>query len=83
MFNKAKMNMDHTKITFTLTTEYIELYKLLKLEGLVSSGAEAKMLIADGHVRVNNETELRKRKKIIIGDIIEFDAQTISVHSPA
>jgi ribosome-associated protein len=77
------MNMDHTKITFTLTTEYIELYKLLKLEGLVSSGAEAKMLIADGHVRVNNETELRKRKKIIIGDIIEFDAQTISVHSPA
>ncbi len=55
-----------------ITSEPVELYKILKFEGIVSSGAEAKAVIADGLVLVNNEVETRKRKKIISGDIIEF-----------
>jgi ribosome-associated protein len=55
-----------------ITSEPVELYKILKFEGIVSSGAEAKAVIADGQVLVNNEIETRKRKKIISGDIIEF-----------
>jgi len=56
---------------FELKDEYIELYKLLKVLDLVDSGAEAKMIIADGHLRRNAELETRKRAKIYSGDTIE------------
>ncbi len=62
-----------------ISTEPVELYKILKFEGIVSSGAEAKSVIADGQVLVNNEIEIRKRKKIISGDIIEFDGMKMQV----
>jgi ribosome-associated protein len=64
---------------FKLTDDYIELYKLIKVLDLVDSGAEAKILIAEGHVRRNGETELRKRAKIVSGDIIEIAEVTIKV----
>jgi len=56
---------------YILNDEYIELYKLLKVLDLVDSGAEAKFIVAEGHVRRNGEFELRKRAKIRRGDIIE------------
>lgn len=64
---------------FKLTDDYIELYKLIKVLDLVDSGAEAKILIAEGHVRRNGEVELRKRAKIIAGDIIEIAEVSIKV----
>jgi|TARA_B110000240_G_C13445044_1_gene429920 ribosome-associated protein len=63
-----------------ITTEPVELYKILKFEGLVSSGAEAKSVIADGQVIVNGEVETRKRKKIVAGDIIEFADEKMQIH---
>lgn len=66
-----------------ITREPVELYKILKFEGLVGSGGEAKMVIADGLVMVNGEFETQKRKKIVSGDIIEFDGETIRILSPA
>ena len=57
----------------------IELYKILKLEGLVQSGGEAKHVIADGLVTVNGEVETRKRKKILSGDRIEFAGTKIKI----
>lgn len=57
----------------------IELYKLLKFEGLASSGGEAKMLIADGQVRLNGELETQKRKKIVAGDVVEFANQKLHI----
>jgi len=56
-----------------ITREPVELYKILKFESLVASGGEAKFVIAEGLVRVNGELETRKRKKIVTGDIIEFN----------
>ncbi len=56
-----------------------ELNKILKFEGLASSGAEAKMFIADGQVMVNNEIEKRKRRKIVSGDIINFADQILNI----
>jgi len=56
---------------FELKDEYIELFKLLKVLDLVDSGAQAKMLVSDGYVKRNDEVELRKRAKIISGDIIK------------
>jgi ribosome-associated protein len=62
-----------------ITSEPVELYKILKFEGMVASGGEAKQVIADRYVRVNGQVETRKRKKIISGDTIEFADQVILV----
>jgi len=53
---------------FELKDDYIELFKLIKVLDLVDSGAQAKMIIADGYVERNGEVELRKRAKIVSGD---------------
>ena len=58
-----------------VNTVPVELYKILKFEGLVGSGAEAKAVVADGLVRVNDVVEIQKRKKIVAGDIVEFNGQ--------
>ena len=58
-----------------INREPVELYKILKFEGLVSTGGEAKMVIAEGMVAVNGDIETRKRKKMVAGDVIEFAEQ--------
>lgn len=50
--------------------EPVELYKVLKFEGLASSGGEAKQWIAAGQIEVNGEVETRKRRKLVHGDQI-------------
>lgn len=62
-----------------ITQEPVELYKILKFEGLAASGAEAKSAVADGLVRVNGKVEVRKRKKIVAGDTIEFGDDQIKI----
>lgn len=62
-----------------ITKEPTELYKILKFEGLTSSGAEAKLVIAEGLVSVNDEVEMRKRRKIVGGDRIEFGESQLSI----
>ncbi len=59
--------------------EPIELYKILKFEDMVSSGGEAKSVIAEGKVLVNGKVETRKRKKIVSGDIVEFGKEKIRI----
>lgn len=59
--------------------DYIELNKLLKLEQLVQSGGHAKLVINDGLVKVNGEVEFRKRRKLIKGDLVEFEGEKIQV----
>lgn len=71
--------MTQTTISVILTQSPTELYKILKFEGLSSSGAEAKIAIADGLVKVNGTVELQKRKKIVNGDVVEFAGTTINV----
>lgn len=66
-------------MTFTLTDDYIELYKLLKILDLVDTGGQAKMLIEEGHVFRNGEQELRKRAKIVRGDKITIADVTIDI----
>lgn len=58
-----------------INKEPVELFKVLKFEGLVASGGEAKMVIAEGMVFVNSEVETRKRKKMVAGDKIQFADQ--------
>ncbi len=61
----------------TLNQEPVELYKILKFEGLVPSGGMAKLAIESGHVMVNGEVETRKRKKMVAGDVIEFNNELV------
>ena len=55
-------------IEFPLRGDHIALDALLKATGLVASGGNAKMLIANGDVRVNGETETRRGRKLREGD---------------
>ena len=63
----------------SISTPFIELYKLLKRENLVASGGEAKFVISEGMVQVNGRTETRKRNKIVIGDTVTFNDVTLEV----
>jgi ribosome-associated protein len=62
-----------------LSKQPVELFKILKFEGMAGSGGEAKMLIADGQVEVNGAMELRKRKQIVADDVIEFGGEKFVV----
>ena len=62
-----------------ITSEPVELHKILKFEGMVGSGGQAKQVISEGLVLVNDKVETRKRKKIVAGDTIEFDQEKIRI----
>lgn len=64
---------------FELKGDYIELIKLLKVTGLCQTGGEAKGVVSEGMVRVDGEVETRKKKKIISGQVVEFEGQKIKV----
>jgi ribosome-associated protein len=66
-------------ITIEINREPVELYKILKFEGLVGTGGEAKIVIDQGLVKVNGQVELRRRNKIKSGDVIEFNEVTYTV----
>lgn len=57
----------------TINTEFIKLDAFLKWSGAVGLGSEAKMLIQNGEVKVNGEVALQRGKKLIKGDVVEFD----------
>jgi ribosome-associated protein len=62
-----------------IDTEFIKLDSFLKAEGLAASGGEAKMLITDGMVRVNGETEIRRGRKLYPGDRVELEGNAYTV----
>ncbi|RRJ82918.1 RNA-binding S4 domain-containing protein [Aestuariirhabdus litorea] len=61
--------------TIIINREPVELFKILKFEGMVASGADAKGAVAEGQVRVNGEVETRKRRKMMAGDLLEFHGE--------
>lgn len=65
--------------TVDITREPVELYKILKFEGLASSGAEAKLCVDDGLVTVNGDVETRRRRKIMSGDVIVFNGNELQI----
>ncbi|MFG6099564.1 RNA-binding S4 domain-containing protein [Leptothoe sp. ISB3NOV94-8A] len=64
-----------------MSEHVIKLSQFLKLNDLVQSGGEAKHLIQAGHVRVNDEVELRRGRKLWAGDRVTFANQTYDVIS--
>lgn len=58
-----------------VSSQPIELYKVLKMANVVNGGGEAKHFIGEGYVAVNGELETRKRRKMYDGDFLEFDGE--------
>lgn len=67
------------KIDFPLRGDHITLDALLKASGIVSSGGAAKVLIADGGVRVNGQAETRRGRKLRAGDEVAVGEQRVRI----
>lgn len=66
--------------TFSLEgREHVALHNLLKFLGWCDSGGEAKQVIADGEVTVDDQIELRKRCKILAGQQVKFAKHSVTV----
>ena len=65
--------------TITITTEYIKLQDLLKFANLVSTGGEAKVVIAEGEVAVNGVVCTQRGKKLRPGDVAAYRGQELTV----
>ena len=63
------------ELEFELKTEYIDLLQLLKATDIAMSGGEAKMFVEDELITVNGKLELRKRRKLRLGDVVVIDDQ--------
>ena len=62
-----------------LRDEYIKLGQALKAANLVESGVDAKFVIQDGLVKVNGEVSYQRGKKLVAGDVVEFDGEKIII----
>lgn len=62
-----------------LREDFIKLGQALKAAGLVESGVDAKYVIQDGLVKVNGKVEIQRGKKLISGDIVDFEGETIRI----
>lgn len=62
-----------------IQTDYIQLAQALKLADLAQTGGEAKVIIQDGLVEVNNEVDTRRGRKLRHGDTFCFDDVTVEV----
>ena len=62
-----------------LRDEFIKLGQALKAAGLVGSGVDAKLVIQDGLVKVNGETEVQRGKKLYDGYMVTFEGETIRI----
>jgi ribosome-associated protein len=59
--------------------EALRLDQFLKLRGIADTGGQAKLLIQSGEVQVNGEVETRRRRKLVVGDVVELEG---IVYSP-
>ena len=67
------------KINIRQEEEFIKLGQALKKAGVVGSGVDAKMVILDGLVKVNGQTELQRGKKLHDGDVVSYNGETIQI----
>ena len=65
--------------TIHLRDDFIKLGQALKAAGLAESGVDAKFVVQDGLVKVNGQVETRRGRKLIAGDIVEYNGNTIKI----
>ena len=67
------------EITIRNGDEFIKLGQAIKAAGFVESGVEAKIVIQDGLVKVNGEVETQRGKKLVGGEIVEFEGNKLLI----
>ncbi|MCB2294573.1 RNA-binding S4 domain-containing protein [Clostridium algoriphilum] len=60
-------------------TGIIKLDAFLKWAGIASLGSEAKFYIKNEEIKLNGEVETQRGKKLVKGDIIEFNGETYKI----
>ncbi len=66
-------------MTQDTSAKYIELNTFLKIFLKIPTGGQAKVLIREGKVKVNDQIETRNKRKLHAGDIIELENQKIEL----
>jgi ribosome-associated protein len=61
----------------------MKLDQFLKYQGIVATGGQAKLLIQEGLVTVNDQPETRRGRKLMVGDRVQTMGQTLTVVTPA
>jgi ribosome-associated protein len=61
--------------------EMIRLGQLLKLAGVIGTGAEVKAVLGEGAVRVNGEPEIRRGRQLHPGDVVTAGEAVLRVTS--
>ena len=56
--------------------ETLRLDQFLKLRGVDDTGGQAKLMIQAGEVQVNGEVETRRRRKLVVGDVVEVEGSS-------
>lgn len=67
----------------TAETESIHLEQFLKVQGMVGTGGQAKILIQSGQVLVNGQVETRRKRQLVQGDKVTCENRTVPVHFDA
>ena len=49
--------------------------QFLKLNAIADTGGQAKVMIQGGEVTVNGEIETRRRRKLVVGDVVEIGGE--------
>ena len=62
-----------------IESEYIKLDQFLKHCGIAQTGGQAKLMIADGLIKVNDEVCTQRGKKIRINDKVEVDGDHLFI----
>lgn len=62
-----------------IKTETINLDQFLKWAGVISTGGEAKIAIAEGDVKVNGRVETKRSRKLKASDVVEFEGCRLTV----
>ena len=62
--------------------ESIRLGQALKLSGLAESGGEARALVEDGAVTVNDELETRRGRQLRHGDVVVVGGEALRIEAP-
>lgn len=65
--------------TYKIRDDFIKLGQALKAAGFVESGVDAKFVIQDGLVKVNGSVETQRGKKLVPGDVVEFDGRSLKI----
>ena len=62
---------------FKVKNEFITLGQLLKACDFISSGAQAKFAVKELDIKVNDEIEDRRGRKLYSGDVVVIDGSEI------